>query len=153
MEIALIRIDSRLIHGQVVQGWLPSLSVKEVVVVSDTAASSRLMGKMMRMSLPQEYALRVMNPSAAAPYLLGETSGKVFVIVEDVSSLAALASAGLKFKEVVIGNTRYEESKKQYAQGVFLSAEEYSLLKQMAEEIGVDFILKTLPTSLRTRLF
>ena len=50
MEIALIRIDSRLIHGQVVQGWLPSLSVKEVVVVSDTAASSRLMGKMMRMS-------------------------------------------------------------------------------------------------------
>lgn len=153
MEIALIRIDSRLIHGQVVQGWLPSLSVKEVVVVSDTAASSRLMGKMMRMSLPQEYALQVMEPSAAASYLLGEAQGKALVLVEDVSSLSRLASAGIKLKEVIIGNTKYEESKKQYSQGVFLSAEEYSLLKQMYEETGVDFILKTLPTSLKTRLF
>ncbi len=153
MEIALIRIDSRLIHGQVVQGWLPSLSVKEVVVVSDTAASSRLMGKMMRMSLPQEYALQVMRPLAAASYLLGEAQGKALVLVEDVSSLSRLASAGVKLKEVIIGNTKYEESKKQYSQGVFLSAEEYSLLKQMYEETGVDFILKTLPTSLKTRLF
>lgn len=153
MEIALIRIDSRLIHGQVVQGWLPSLSVKEVVVVSDTAASSRLMGKMMRMSLPQEYALQVMSPLAAASYLLGEAQGKALVLVEDVSSLSRLASAGVKLKEVIIGNTKYEESKKQYSQGVFLSAEEYSLLKQMYEETGVDFILKTLPTSLKTRLF
>ncbi|MDD6173559.1 MAG: PTS sugar transporter subunit IIB [Elusimicrobia bacterium] len=153
MEIALIRIDSRLIHGQVVQGWLPSLSVKEVVVVSDTAASSKLMGKMMRMSLPQEYALQVMNPSAAASHLLEEAGGKALVLVEDVSSLPQLLSAGLKFKEVIIGNTKYEESKKQYSQGVFLSAEEYSLLKKMSEESGVDFILKTLPTSLKTRLF
>lgn len=153
MEIALIRIDSRLIHGQVVQGWLPSLSVKEVVVVSDTAASSRLMGKMMRMSLPQEYTLQVMGPSAAASYLLGKAQGKALVLVEDVSSLSRLASAGIKLKEVIIGNTKYEESKKQYSQGVFLSAEEYSLLKQMYEETGVDFILKTLPTSLKTRLF
>ncbi len=153
MGIALIRIDSRLIHGQVVQGWLPSLSVKEVVVVSDTAASSRLMGKMMRMSLPQEYALHIMGPSAAASYLLEETPNKVLVLVEDISSLAELASAGLKLKEVVIGNTKYDESKKQYSQGVFLSADEYSLLKHMYEETGVEFILKTLPTSLKTRLF
>lgn len=153
MEIALIRIDSRLIHGQVVQGWLPSLSVKEVVVVSDAAASSRLMGKMMRMSLPQEYALQIMPPSAAASYLLGDARGKALVLVEDVSSLSRLASAGVKLKEVIIGNTKYEESKKQYSQGVFLSADEYSVLKKMYEESGVDFILKALPTSLKTRLF
>lgn len=153
MEIALVRIDSRLIHGQVVQGWLPSLTVKEVVVVSDTAASSRLMGKMMRMSLPQEYSLQVLAPSAAAAYLLGEAPGKALVLVEDVAALAELSSLGFKFKEVVVGNTKYEDGKKQYGQGVFLSAEEYSLLHQMAEEAGVDFILKTLPTSLKTRLF
>lgn len=153
MNIVLVRIDSRLIHGQVVQGWLPSLSVQEVIVVSATACESKLMGNMMRMSLPQEYSLKILSPEQAAHYLKTEGDKKVFVIAEDLDSLFTLLQSGIKFKEITIGNTKYEEGKKQYAQGVFLSAREVAEIKQKAETFSVNFIIRTLPTSLSTRLF
>lgn len=153
MTIVLTRIDSRLIHGQVVQGWLPSLKVQEVVVVSPAAFESNLMCKMMRMSLPKEYALQVLSPQQAASYLKSSDEGKILLLVEDFDSLFKLLDAGVKLSEVTIGNTKYEEGKKQYSQGVFLSAEELSAIKQKAETFSVNFVIRTLPTSLSTRLF
>ncbi len=153
MEITLLRIDSRLIHGQVVQGWLPTVSVKEIVVVSETAASSKLMSKMMRMSLPQEYSLRIFAAEDAAKYLKEGPAQKIMVLVEDLKSLFAMMDLGVSAKEVNIGNTKYEDGKKQYGQGVFLSEEEVSLIKQKARSTGISFVLRTLPTSLSTRLF
>ncbi len=153
MEITLLRIDSRLIHGQVVQGWLPSLSVKEVVVVSETAAASKLMSKMMRMSLPQEYSLQILDAEGAAQYLKEGPEQKVMVLAEDLKVLFKLMDLGVCVREVNIGNTKYEDGKKQYGQGVFLSEEEASLIKQRAQSTGTSFVLRTLPTSLSTRLF
>lgn len=153
MNIVLVRVDSRLIHGQVVQGWLPSLSVQEVVVVSPSACESKLMCNMMRMSLPQAYSLKVLSPQQAAEYLKTEGDRKVFVIAEDLNSLFTLLQSGINFKEITIGNTKYEDGKKQYAQGVFLSAQEVAELKEKAETFCVNFVIRTLPTSLSTRLF
>jgi len=153
MTIVLTRIDSRLIHGQVVQGWLPSLKVQEVVVVSPAAFESNLMCKMMRMSLPKEYALQILSPHQAASYLKSCEERKILLLVEDFDSLFKLLEAGVKLSEVTIGNTKYEEGKKQYSQGVFLSAEELSVIKQKAEAFSVNFVIRTLPTSLSTRLF
>jgi len=39
MEIVLVRIDDRLIHGQVVEGWLKSIGVNHIIVVSRTRCS------------------------------------------------------------------------------------------------------------------
>ena len=153
MTIVLTRIDSRLIHGQVVQGWLPSLKVQEVVVVSPVAFESNLMCKMMRMSLPKEYTLQILSPHQAASYLKSCEERKILLLVEDFDSLFKLLEAGVKLSEVTIGNTKYEEGKKQYSQGVFLSAEELSVIKQKAEAFSVNFVIRTLPTSLSTRLF
>lgn len=153
MDIVLTRIDSRLIHGQVVQGWLPALKVQEILVVSPTAFSSNLMCKMMRMSLPKEYALQVLSPQQASSYLKSCKESKVLLLVEDIESLFKLLEDGVKLNEITIGNTKYEEGKKQYSQGVFLSEEELSAMKQKAAAFSVHFVIRTLPTSLSTRLF
>ncbi len=47
-----VRIDSRLIHGQVVEAWLPALKVARVVVADDEAAESPLMRAAMGLAVP-----------------------------------------------------------------------------------------------------
>ena len=49
MAIVLMRVDDRLIHGQVVEGWVPSLKVDLVLVVSDTAAADEIQTALMKM--------------------------------------------------------------------------------------------------------
>jgi hypothetical protein len=50
--IALARIDERLVHGQVLVGWVPHLGARRVVVADDEAARSPLARAAMSLALP-----------------------------------------------------------------------------------------------------
>ena len=40
-NIVLARVDDRLIHGEVVTAWTPSLSANRIVIVDDTVAADK----------------------------------------------------------------------------------------------------------------
>ena len=151
MAIVFARIDNRLIHGQVVEGWLPATKVSEVVVVSSYAAASSLMKKMLRMSLPSGYGLNIFEGAQAAQYLKDHAQESIFLILEDFASLSHLVDNGVKIESVNIGNTKYEEGKKEYGEGVYLNEAELALVKGLSDK-GVKFDVRALPSSLSTRL-
>ena len=66
---AFIRIDDRLIHGQVVEGWVPHLKAKHVVVASDDAAGDETAFALMRMALPERIHLAVLTLAQAADFI------------------------------------------------------------------------------------
>ena len=149
--IVLTRIDNRLIHGQVVQGWLPSLNVSEVLIVSPRAQKTQLMQKMFRLSLPSGYKLTVLGAEEAAAYS-AKSQEKLFVIIEDVSVLHDMLKAGFAPNVITLGNTQFGEGKKQYSQGVFLSEDEVKELKTLEQEKHIAVQVRSLPTSLITKL-
>ncbi len=151
MAIVFARIDNRLIHGQVVEGWLPATKVSEVVVVSSSASASSLMKKMLRMSLPSSYGLNILDHGAAAEYLKEHEKEEIFLILEDFVSLSFLVENGVKIESVNIGNTKYEEGKKEYGEGVYLSEGEVALVKDLQTK-NIKFDVRALPSSLSTRL-
>ena len=52
MAVVLVRIDDRLVHGQVVEGWLPHVKADEIAVVSDSAADDPTQQILMQLALP-----------------------------------------------------------------------------------------------------
>ena len=42
MSIKIVRIDDRLIHGQIVQGWLKTVDVDKILIVSDEVANDEM---------------------------------------------------------------------------------------------------------------
>lgn len=150
--IVLTRVDNRLIHGQVVQGWLPSLNnVSEVVVVSPRAQKNAFMQKMFRLSLPGGYKLTFLGSKEAASYCL-QSKENIFVVIEDIPSLLQMMQAGFIPKVITLGNTQFEEGKKQCSQGVFLSEDEIRELKNWEKEKSVSIEIRSLPSSLITKL-
>jgi PTS system mannose-specific IIB component len=152
MSVVLLRADNRLIHGQIVQGWLPSLEVDEVAVISDAAAQSAFAAKMMRLSLPPQYGLKILAAKDAARYLHGSGDKKIFVIAESLSAIAALLESGMVFNAVNIGNTEFKEGKKKFSEGVYLSPQEETLARALAGK-GIKLDVRTLPSSLPAGLF
>ena len=59
MPIVLVRIDDRLVHGQIVQGWLKNIDVNKIVVVSDSAATDDMQKMLMAMAVPIGIELEV----------------------------------------------------------------------------------------------
>lgn len=51
-HIRFLRIDDRLIHGQVIVAWLPELKPEKIIVVNDKIINDSLRQDMMTMSIP-----------------------------------------------------------------------------------------------------
>jgi len=150
MSIILARIDSRLIHGQVAEGWLPSLKPNDVIVVSTQYAASKLARKMMRMSLPAGYGLEIFNPAQAAEFLCKENPRKLFVLIESLADLKEMLSHGLVLRQINIGNTRYEHGKREWSEGFYTSPQEEEFLKELLRQ-GVKIDIRALPSSITGR--
>ena len=149
--ICFIRIDNRLIHGQVVQSWLPEIKADKVFVISEQAAQNTLMAKMMRMALPQGYDLQVSCAKEAYDSLKQETDKKVFLLIEDLEQFTELAKQGLGPQKINIGNTKYDENKKEFSTGVYFDDKDLEIIKELKSE-GFTFIIQALPSSLEVKI-
>jgi mannose/fructose/N-acetylgalactosamine-specific phosphotransferase system component IIB len=61
MSIVLVRIDDRLIHGQIVQGWLKAVDVDVVLIASDTVSQDETQQILMAMAIPSNVKLVIEN--------------------------------------------------------------------------------------------
>src|ERR1035437_5108835 len=52
MSLRLVRIDDRLIHGQVVAGWLRALGAKRIVIVDDATARDEFLREVLTLAAP-----------------------------------------------------------------------------------------------------
>ena len=52
MEFTLIRIDDRLIHGQVALGWSRSKGINYILAVDDETAKNALQCSLLKMATP-----------------------------------------------------------------------------------------------------
>lgn len=57
-QVHFLRIDDRLIHGQVIVGWLPALGSTHIMIVNDRIAADGMRQEMMGLSIPQTVTLQ-----------------------------------------------------------------------------------------------
>ena len=105
MPIVLARIDDRLIHGQVVEGWLPTLNADRIVVASDQAAGDPIQTSLMGLALPPEVALTVLKVEDAARALTNGdwTKERVMLLLPGIGEARRLVEAGAKLPAINLG--------------------------------------------------
>lgn len=134
MPIVLVRIDDRLVHGQVVQGWIPQLDVDEVLVASASALKDEMRKTLMRLSLPDEIGLKVLAPHEAALYAKDNAGGgaKIMILAPGPAEVAEMLESGVVFESVNVGGMHYSVGKTQMGKAIFLSSQDIESLKSIA---------------------
>ena len=64
-NIVNVRMDERLIHGQVAGIWAPSLHTQRIIVINDEAAADTLQKSSLRMAAPTSMRLSVLPVESA----------------------------------------------------------------------------------------
>ncbi len=135
--IALVRVDNRLLHGQILETWIPRLGIGEVVVADDEAAASPLARAAMTLCVPPELPTRILALRDVPWAALAASKARVLVLVRDVASLVAARAAGLRAElapAVNLGNVHFAPGRRPVTPSVFLSGEEVDLLRALAAE-------------------
>jgi mannose/fructose/N-acetylgalactosamine-specific phosphotransferase system component IIB len=143
--ISLVRVDNRLIHGQVVEAWLPTLKVSRVVVADDEAASSLLIRSAMGLAVPSSIAVEIHSFGEADFKRISRDEKKTLVLVRDVAGAAAARDRGLQLAALNVGNVHFATGRKQISPSVFLSQGELDQLKMLSES-GIDVEARAVPS-------
>jgi PTS system mannose-specific IIB component len=150
--IALVRVDNRLLHGQVLETWLPRLGVRGVVVADDEAAASALARAAMTLCVPPELPVRI-EPVGALDYAaLAVAPEPVLVLVRDVAQLAQARAAGLTpalAPRINVGNVHFGPGRRCVTPSVFLAEDELRILRELASA-GFQIELRAVPAEAPT---
>lgn len=145
--IVKMRIDDRLLHGQIAYSWRAELSYEAIVIASDEAANDDIRKAAMKMSVPDGVRLAVRSVEAAAELLKNPklASMKVFVIVgkpEDAYKLYQL----LEERPVLnLGGMAKADGKVAFSPAVFTSEEDVSYLDKI-DEMGIEIEVRQVPS-------
>lgn len=134
MPLSLVRIDDRLVHGQVVEGWLPWLKATRVLVVSDASAEDPVQCALMRLALPDGVELEILPVRAAAEAVQRAAAGResVLVLAPGPREVLALVEGGVRLEAVNVGGLHYAAGRVQLGKAIFLSAEDVAALEALS---------------------
>lgn len=151
MKIVLIRVDDRLIHGQVVVGWTRTVGANHIVVANDEVAGNNMQRTLLKMAAPAGVKVTILPVAEAGAQLAAKkfSGDNVLVLVRDPRSLVGLMQAGLKLEKVNIGNVRSGEGRKRLTKEVHASPEDMQAWKEL-DQAGVALEAQWLPDQPRT---
>ena len=132
-EVGLIRVDSRLLHGQVVTRWIKQVEAQQVIILDDNLAQDDFMIEVYKMAAPEGVELIVKPIDAESIQFLGTSSLKNSIILfNSIPSLIKAFQLGLPFTDVQIGGIGGGNNRTVVYKNITLTAEEYEELKNRA---------------------
>lgn len=130
--ISLVRVDNRLIHGQVVEAWLPHLEVGRVAVADDEAARSPLIRAAMGIAVQSSIEVLIQPMAELDFQKLASDEVKTLVLVREVAGAIEAMERGLPVEKLNLGNVHFASGRRQVTSSVFLSPAEVSQLKMLS---------------------
>lgn len=137
-RIAALRVDDRLIHGQVAMTWTKQLKVNGIVVANDDAASDNTQKMALKMAVPAGIKVLI-KPVKDAIRILNDPRAqrmRILVLTRNVRDALAVRKQVGEIEFLNIGNTgRFDgidvSEKKLLSPTIMLTEEEIRSLKEL----------------------
>lgn len=147
MAIIGVRIDGRLIHGQVANLWTTKLNITRIMVVDDEVATNAIEKSGLKLATPAGVKLSVLPvEKAAANILAGKyDSQRVLVVAKKPDRLLKLVELGVPLTEINVGNMSQTDETRSITKSINVVEEDVSVFKQLASK-GVHLIAQMVPS-------
>ena len=151
--IVSIRIDDRLIHGQVALVWSKELNTSRIVVANDEAARNDIMQMTLRMATPTGIKLLIKSLNDSINVFNDPRSKdvKLFVLTNCVKDALEIVKNCSDVQSVNVANVgRFDETdtslKVQLNSFIILNPQELECLKELAE-VNIPVYSQVVPTN------
>jgi PTS system mannose-specific IIB component len=146
MSLVLTRIDNRLIHGQVLEAWVPYVMANCIVVANDEVALNPLKKMMMQASVPSRMRVEIGTiAEVVGEFLDGAFERNKTLLLFGSSSDAVRAyRSGLTYVSLNLGNLHAAKGKVKLSCTIFLGEDDISEL-DFLERSGVEINARCVP--------
>lgn len=153
LQVQLLRIDSRLLHGQVATNWARILKINRIIVASDRVAQDEIRKTLIKQAsppglkthiVPIQKVIRINQDSRFD----GE---KVLLLVETPEDALRLVLGGIEISRINIGSLSFDNSKKMISDTVAVSQRDiqvFQLLHQHEIQLEIRKVSSDSPKDL-----
>ncbi|HAR44890.1 MAG: hypothetical protein A2X56_05350 [Nitrospirae bacterium GWC2_57_13] len=145
--IVLCRIDDRLIHGQVVEGWVNFVKATGIFVADDRAAANALQCTIMEMSAPSGLTVCIGRIEDICEKVRSSSSEKerIILLFANPASAVRALNAGIEFRELNVGGMHYMAGKCKLLDVLAVDAADVQAFRELVNR-GVKVVIQTVPT-------
>ncbi len=145
--IILARIDDRLIHGQVVEGWVNFLKATCILVADDTVASNPLQRAIIEISVPEGLKVIIGKVEDICGKLLSSSldGERAILLFSNPRDVLRSLQAGLSFSTVNLGGLHFAPGKRKIMDICAVDDADLEALKAILRR-GVKIEIQTVPT-------
>jgi len=146
MGVELLRIDDRLVHGQVVEGWVRALHINHLIVASDSVEADETQKALYFLAVPHGVGLSTLTLAGAAEAWKANRwkDERALMLVSTPQDVVALLHAGSPITSVNLGGLHYRTGRVQVLKGISLDDQDVRALKMLAAS-GVLLEARPLP--------
>ena len=146
MGVVLVRIDDRLIHGQVVENWMKFQKINHVVVVNDFVASDRMQKTLFSMAVPDHAKISILTIAQTKEAILNGQfeRDRTMLLLVSPRDVLNLINKGVRIKEVNVGGMHYSPDKKQILKAISVSKQDIQAFQEL-DKLGVRLEARMVP--------
>lgn len=146
MSIVLARIDNRLIHGQVLEAWVPHLKADCIVVANNRVAESSLQKVLMEAAVPRNIRVVIGSIAQVAELFASKAleSQRVLLLVESSEDAQGVFDNGVRFSKLNLGNMHAATGKERVSCTIALDELDIDHLTAL-ESRGVHIVSQCIP--------
>lgn len=153
MKIGLVRIDDRLIHGQVATRWTKETNVSRIIVVSDEVAADKVRKTLLTQVAPPGVSAHVVdvdkmvrvwnNPKYARD--------RVMLLFTNPTDVVRVVEQGIEVKSVNIGGMAFRQGKTQVNNAVSVDNKDIEAFQKLNAR-GIELEVRKVSTDPRLKM-
>lgn len=144
----LVRVDDRLLHGQVIVGWVQALRLSPVYVACDRILRDPSFAETLRDLIPQGAVGDIISlETASQMWSNGELkNSRPMIVLEHPVDALKLIRLGAPMKTLTLGGMHFREDRIESLPYIFVSEWDRVTLREI-RQAGVTIFCQDLPTT------
>lgn len=150
MSVRHLRIDNRLVHGQVVVSWLQAERADTILVANDVIAGDEFQKTMLMAVKPPSVRELIFSIDDALAYVKDPSHAdeQIFVLVKEPADALRLHQGGIGVQTMNVGNMAFAAGSKRVTRTVFCTDRDVEAFKALSAA-GVELTARMMPTDRR----
>lgn len=149
MQVTVMRIDDRLIHGQIVTRWIDYAEAKRILVVDDKAAADPMQQMLLKLAVPSGVKLEILTKEDGLKRIHeDQTKENVLLLMRNPAEANRFLEMGFAIDRINVGNisnSKSETGRKKMLDYIYLEKQDAEAMQALIDK-GVALDVRAIPT-------
>jgi mannose/fructose/N-acetylgalactosamine-specific phosphotransferase system component IIB len=153
MEIAFLRVDERLVHGQITMFWTRRVGANLILAINDAVAGDPMQKTIMEFAAPANTDLEILSIAETMEKIKANAwpNKKALLLVKTPIDVLRLIDLGLKLEFINVGGVRQPGANIKLTKEVLATQEELEAWKKL-DAMGIKIEVQWVPGERSTNL-